>query len=126
MFRFILVFCLLFFLVICDETPDLSEDYVVTKTVKEIISGGRRGQDIPKDLMIVSQFYETPKPELYSKQEISLTCLGGKINYIYSCIFVQGDSFPSSLGQRLLWACFRTSEVPKGFYVMPRLGANYF
>ena len=86
---------------ICDETPDLSEDYVVTKTVKEIISGGRRGQDIPKDLMIVSQFYETPKPELYSKQEISLTCLGWKINCIYSCIFVQGDSFASSLGQRL-------------------------
>ena len=69
---------MLFFLVICDETPDMSEDYVVTKTVKEIISGERRGQNIPKYLMIVSQFYETPKPELFSKQEISLTCLGEK------------------------------------------------
>ena len=85
MFRYILVFCLLFFLVICDETQDLSEDYVVTKTVKEIISGERRGQDIPEDLMIVSQFYETPKPELFSKQEISLTCLGGKMNDVHYC-----------------------------------------
>ena len=73
MLRFILVFCSLYCLVICDKTP---EDHVFTKTVKEIISGERKGQDIPEDLRIVSQFYENPKPELFTKQEISLTCLG--------------------------------------------------
>ena len=82
MLRFILVFCFLFCLVNCDKTPDSNEDNVVTKTVKEIISGERKGQDIPEDLRIVSQFYENPKPELFSKQEISLTCLGRK-NHFY-------------------------------------------
>ena len=66
----------------CDKAPDINEDYFVAKTVKEIISGERKGQDIPKDLRIVSQFYENPKPELFSKQEISLTCLGRK-NHFY-------------------------------------------
>ena len=53
------------------------------KTVKEIISGERKGQDIPEDLRIVSQFYENPKPELFSKQEISLTCLGRKKDFYF-------------------------------------------
>ena len=51
---------------ICDKTP---EDHVVMKTVKEIISGERKGQDIPEDLRVVS------------KQAISLTCLGRKKDF---------------------------------------------
>ena len=66
---------------ICEEKIDLNEDYDVSRTVKAIISGERKGQDIPNDLKIVSQFYENPKPELFSKQEISLTCLGKKKNF---------------------------------------------
>ena len=76
MYRFILVFFLLFFGVICDDKKDLNRDDVVRKSVKKIISGESKGQDIPKVLRIVSQFYDNPKPELFTKQEISLTCLG--------------------------------------------------
>ena len=32
----------------------------------------------------------------------------------------------SSSGTELLWACFWTSGVPKGFFVTQRLGTNYF
>ena len=81
MIRFFLFFCSPFFLVICDERKDLNKDYDVSKAVEEIISGERKNQEIPNDLKIVSQFYENPKPELFSKQEISLTCLGKKKNF---------------------------------------------
>ena len=39
---------------------------------------------------------------------------------------LQGDSFDSSSGNRLLRAYFETSEGLKGIYVTLRLGANYF
>ena len=39
---------------------------------------------------------------------------------------IQGDSFDSSSGNRLLRAYFETSEGLKGIYVTLRLGANYF
>ena len=68
---------------ICEENLDFNEDYDVSKTVKAIISGDRKGQDIPNDLKLVSQFYENPKPELFSKQEISLTCLGKNKNFTW-------------------------------------------
>ena len=41
-------------------------------------------------------------------------------------IKIQGDSFDSSSGNRLLRAYFETSEGLKGIYVTLRLGANYF
>ena len=81
MIRFLLLFCSPFFLVICDEKLNLNKDHDFSKAVQEIISGERKGQDIPNDLKIVSEFYENPKPELFSKQEISLTCLGKKKNF---------------------------------------------
>ena len=40
--------------------------------------------------------------------------------------YIQGDSFDSSSGNRLLRAYFETSEGLKGIYVTLRLGANYF
>ena len=39
---------------------------------------------------------------------------------------LQGDFWQSSSGIDLLQACFESSEVLKGIYVTPRLGANYF
>ena len=38
---------------------------------------------------------------------------------------IQGLSRLVASGMRLLRACFWTSEVPKGFFGLPRTGANY-
>ena len=78
MHRFILVFSLLYFLVVCEKTSCLNND-VMIETVKRIFSGGLKSH-IPEELRIVSKFYENPKPELFSNQEISLTCLGRQCN----------------------------------------------
>ena len=59
---------------VCEKTSSLNND-VMIETVKRIFSGGLKSH-IPEELRIVSKFYENPKPELFSNQEISLTCLG--------------------------------------------------
>ena len=41
-----------------------------------------------------------------------------------TCI-IQGVPWQLASGIGLLQACFRTSEVPKGVIVTPRVGANY-
>ena len=40
-------------------------------------------------------------------------------------LFVQCVSRHRAPGTGLLWACFGTYCVPKGFYVTPRLGGNF-
>ena len=63
---------------VCEKTSSLNND-VMIETVKRIFSGGLKSH-IPEELRIVSKFYENPKPELFSNQEISLTCLGRQCN----------------------------------------------
>ena len=49
-----------------------------------------------------------------------------KYDYDEHKMYIQSDLFDSSSGNRLLWACFDTSEGLKGINVTQRLGANYY
>ena len=113
MIRFFLFFCSPFFLVICDENKDLNKDYDVSKAVEEIISGARKNQEISNDLKIVSQFYENPKPELFSKQEISLTCLGKKKNFTWNKIRFKLYCSYSLFNRYLSYFPFHSYTVPE-------------
>ena len=43
----------------------------------------------------------------------------------FESLHIQGVPWQRASGIGLLQACFRTSEVPKGVIVTPRVGANY-
>ena len=50
----------------------------IISQVRKIVNGSRAKlqNEIPEDLNILAKFYNNPQPSLYSKDEISLTCLG--------------------------------------------------
>ena len=49
---------------------------IIAQEVKNIVRGGKPNQEIPVELKFLPEFYNKPNPELFTDQQISLTCLG--------------------------------------------------